>query len=82
MAATFPKTNAHADASRPRQLGETCAWEAARPESQGTHAVQGPWCSEGDAGRHFRTKAGQRQGTPSPAPVPLRLERSATQAQP
>ena len=49
--------------------------------SQGTNAVHGTWCSEGDAGRHLRTKAGQGQGTPSPVPVPLRLERIATQAQ-
>ena len=50
--------------------------------SQGTNAVHGTWCSEGDAGRHLRTKAGQGQGTPSPVPVPLRLERIAPQAQP
>lgn len=51
------------------------------PGSQGTNAVHGTWCSEGDAGRHLRTKAGQGHGTPSPMPVPLRLERIATQAQ-
>jgi hypothetical protein len=51
------------------------------PGSQGTHAVHGPWCSAGDAGRHRRTKAGQGQGTPSPVPVPLRRARSAPQAQ-
>ena len=81
MASTFPKTNAHEDASGHRQPGETSAWEAARPGSQGTNAVHGTWCSEGETGRHLRTKAGQRQGTPSPTPVPLRLERIATQAQ-
>jgi RNA-directed DNA polymerase len=52
------------------------------PGSQGTNAVHGTWCSEGDAGRHLRTTAGQGQGTPRPVPVPLRLERIATQAQP
>ena len=51
------------------------------PGSQGTNAVHGTWCSEGDAGRHRRTQAGQGQGTPSPVPVPLRRERIATQAQ-
>ena len=56
------------------------AREAARPGSQGTTAVRGTWCSEGDAGRHLRTMAGPGPGTPSPAPVPLRLERIATQA--
>ena len=47
---------------------------------QGTHAVHGTGCSEGDAGRHRRTTAGQGQGTPSPVPVSLRLERIAPQA--
>ena len=56
--------------------------------SQGTTSVHGTWCSEGEAGRHLRTKAGQAgttpagPGTPSPMPIPLRLERIATQAQP
>ena len=81
MASTFPMTTAHEDASGHRQPGETSAWEAARPGNQGTTSVHGTWRSEGEAGRHLRTKAGQRQGTPSPAPVPLRLERIATQAQ-
>jgi RNA-directed DNA polymerase len=54
--------------------------------SQGTNAVRGTWCSEGDAGRHLRTKAGPAgtisagPGTPSPVPITLRLERIATQA--
>lgn len=64
-----------------RQPGETCAQEAARPGSQGTTSVRGTGCSEGEAGRHLRTKAGHEPGTPSPVPVPLRLERIATQAQ-
>ena len=60
--------------------------EAARPGSQGTTAVHGTWCSEGEAGRHLRTKAGHAgdtpvgQGTPSPVPISQRLERIATQA--
>ena len=55
--------------------------------SQGTTSVHWTWCSEGEAGRHLRTKAGHAgttpvgQGTPSPEPIPLRLERIATQAQ-
>ena len=81
MASTTPMTDAHENASGHRQPGETCAQEAARLGSQGTNAVHGTWCSEGDAGRHLRTKAGQGQGTPSPVPIPLRLERIATQAQ-
>ena len=81
MAATSPTAHAYANTSGHRQPGETCAREAARPGSQGTTAVHGTWCSEGEAGRHLRTKAGYGPGTPSPAPVPLRLERIATQAQ-
>ena len=87
MASTISTTNAHKNASGHRQPGETCAREAARLGSQGTASVHGPWCSEGEAGRHFRTKAGQAgttpvgQGTPSPEPLSLRLERIATQAQ-
>ena len=59
MASTTPTANAHANASGHRQPGETCAREAERPGSQGTNAVRGTWCSEGEAGRHLRTKAGQ-----------------------
>ena len=81
MAATSLTANAYANTSGHRQPGETCAREAARPGSQGTKAVHGTWCSEGEAGRHLRTKAGYGPETPSPAPVPLRLERIATQAQ-
>ena len=81
MASTIPMTDAHENASGHRQPGETCAQETAMLGSQGTNAVHGTWCSEGDAGRHLRTKAGQGQGTPSPVPVPLRLARIATQAQ-
>src|SRR4029450_4511675 len=81
MASTIPMTDAHENASGHRQPGETCAQETAMLGSQGTHAVHGPWCSAGDAGRHRRTKAGQGQGTPSPVPVPLRRARSAPQAQ-
>ena len=56
------------------------------PGSQGTTAVRGTWCSEGEAGRHLRTKAGHAggppvgQGPPSPVPISRRLARSATQA--
>src|SRR2546428_12645119 len=81
MAATSLTANAYANTSGHRQPGETCAREAAMPGSQGTTAVRGTWCSEGEAGRHLRTKAGYGPETPSPAPVPLRLERIATQAQ-
>ena len=79
-------TTAHEHVAGHRQPGDTCAQEATRPGSQGTTTVQGTWCSEGDAGRHLRTKAGQAgntpagPGTPSPVPMPLRLERIATQA--
>jgi RNA-directed DNA polymerase len=81
MASTIPMTDAHANASGHRQPGETCAQETAMPGSQGTNAVHGTWGSEGAAGRHLRTKAGQGQGTPRSVPVPLRLERIAPQAQ-
>jgi RNA-directed DNA polymerase len=87
MASTIPTTNAPKNASGHRQPGETCAREAAMLGSQGTTSVHGTWCSEGEAGRHLRTKAGQAgitpvgQGTPSPEPISLRLERIATQAQ-
>ena len=84
MAATSPLASAYGNASGHRQPGETCAREAVRPGSQGTKAVRGTWCSEGEAGRHLRPKAGQAgdtpvgQGTPSPRPIPLRQERIAT----
>jgi hypothetical protein len=81
MVSQSSTTNARVNASGPRQPGETCVREAARPGSQGTTAVRGTWCSEGDAGRHLRTTASPGQGTPSPVPVSLRLERIATQAQ-
>ena len=81
MAATLLTANAYANTSGHRQPGETCVREAARPGSQGTNSVRGTWCSEGEAGRHLRTKAGYGPGTPSPAPVRLRLERIASQAQ-
>ena len=81
MAATSPIASAYGNASGHRQPGETCTREAVRPGSQGTKAVRGTWCSEGEAGRHLRTKAGYGPETPSPVPVPLRLERIATQAQ-
>jgi len=81
MAATSLTAHAYAHTSGPRQPGETCAREAARPGSQGTKAVDGPWGSAGDAGRHLRTTAGYGPETPRPVPVPLRRERIATQAQ-
>ena len=81
MAATSPTANAYVNTFGHRQPGETCAREAEGPTSQGTNAVHGTWYSEGEAGRHLRTKAGYGPGTSSPAPVPLRLERIATQAQ-
>jgi len=82
MASTIPMTDAHENAAGHRQPGEPCAQETARPGRQGTHAVHGTGGSEGDAGRHRRTTAGQGQGTPSPVPVSLRLARIAPQAQP
>ena len=88
MASRSSTTNAHEHASGHRQLGETCARKAAMPGSQGTNAVHGTWCSEGEAGRHLRTEAGHAgttpagPGIPSPVPISLRLERIATQAQP
>ena len=50
------------------------------PESQGTDSVPRTWCSEGDAGRHYRPTA-ERTGTPSPSYVQPRLDRIAEQAQ-
>ena len=69
------------------QPGQTDASEAGVLGSQGTNSVRGTWSSEGEAGRHLRTKAGHAgtlpagPGTPSPVPISLRLERIATQAQ-
>lgn len=80
MASTSSTINTHENASGQRQSGEPCVQEATRPTRQGTNAVRGTWWSEGDAGRHLRTTAGQGHGTPSPLPVALRLERIATQA--
>jgi RNA-directed DNA polymerase len=79
-------TNASEQHLEPRHLQGTPAREADRPVSQETNSVRGTWCSEGEAGRHLRTNAGQAkilagQGTPSPVPMPQRLERIATQAQ-
>jgi RNA-directed DNA polymerase len=79
-------TTAHEHVAGHRQPGDTCAQEATRPGSQGTNSVRGTWCRAGDAGRHLRTTAGQAgntpagPGTPSPVPIPRRLERLATQA--
>lgn len=53
---------------------------ASDPGSQGTDSVRGTWCSEGEAGRHFRTKA-QRTGALNPPPIGPRLARIAEQAQ-
>ena len=81
-----PTPGANEPAPGHRQPEETSAREAARPGSQGTTAVRGTWCSAGEAGRHRRTTAGHAgatpggQGTPSPVPIPQRLERLATQA--
>jgi hypothetical protein len=81
-----PTTSAHEQAPGHRRPGEAYAPEAALPASQGTNAVRGTWNSEGEAGRHLRTKAGQAgtipagSRTPSPVPMPLRLERITTQA--
>ena len=86
MAPLFPTTNAHARTPGHRQPVEPCAPAAKVSRSQGTNAVRGTWSSEGEAGRHLRTKAGQSganptgQETPSSLPIPLRLERIATQA--
>jgi hypothetical protein len=86
MAARCPPTNAHESTPGHRQPGETRAPEAEGSASQGTNAVRGTWGSEGDAGRPLRTTAGQTganptgQATPSGMPLPLRLERIATQA--
>ena len=82
----LPITRANEQLFGPCQPGETCAQEAVLPRSQGTNSVRGTWCSEGEAGRHLRTQAGPAgttpagQETPSFLPIPLRLERIATQA--
>jgi hypothetical protein len=47
--------------------------------SQGTNSVRGTWSSEGEAGRHFRTKAA-RNGALNPPLVQPRLDRIAEQA--
>src|SRR6266571_5229927 len=57
MAATSPIASAYGNASGHRQPGETCAREAVRPGSQGTTAVRGTWCSEGEAGRHLQARS-------------------------
>ncbi len=86
MAPMFPTSNAHEHTPGNRQPGETCAPETQVPVSQGTTSVRGTWWSEGEAGRHLRTKVGPigmiptGQETPSFVPIPLRLERIATQA--
>jgi len=49
------------------------------PGSQGTSTVRGTWSSEGEAGRHLRSKV-EEGGTSSPEPILLRLDRIATQA--
>ena len=49
-------------------------------ESQGTDSDRRTWCSEGEAGRHFRTKA-ERHGASKPPLVQPRLDRIAEQAQ-
>ncbi len=87
MAPMVSPSRANEQTLRHRRLGETCAPAARVPKSQGTNSVRGTWNSEGEAGRHLRTKAGQAGGTPvgqetpSFVPIPLRLERIATQAQ-
>ncbi len=86
MAPLFPTSIAHEQTPGHRQPGETCAPETQVPVSQGTNSVHGTWNSEGEAGRHLRTKVGhigtipRGQETPSFLPIPLRLERIATQA--
>jgi hypothetical protein len=86
MAPMFSISSANENTPGHSQPGETCAPEAEVPVSRGTNAIRGTWCSEGEAGRHHRTKAGQAgaipagQETPSFVPIPLRLERIATQA--
>lgn len=49
------------------------------PGSQGTSTVRGTWSSEGEAGRHLRSKV-EEDGTSSPEPILLRLGRIAAQA--
>ena len=86
MVPMFSTSSANEQTPGHRRLGETYAPEAKVPISQGTNSVRGTWCSEGEAGRHLRTKAGHIGGipigqeTPSFLPIPLRLERIATQA--
>ncbi len=86
MAPLFSLSSANEQPPGHRQPEETCAPETRVSKSQGTNAVRGTWNSEGEAGRHLRTKAGQAgatpagQETPSFVPIPLRLERIATQA--
>jgi RNA-directed DNA polymerase len=86
MAPMFSTSNAHEKAPGRCRIGERCAPEAKVSVSQGTNSVRGTWWSEGEAGRHLRTKVGAAgdipvgQETPSFMPIPLRLERIATQA--
>ena len=86
MAPMFSTSSANEQTPGHRRLGETCAPEAKVPVSRGTNSVRGTWWSEGEAGPRLRTRAGQAGGTPvgqetpSFLPIPLRLERIATQA--
>ena len=67
-------------AAGPSQSAGPSAPKVADPGSQGTNSVHGTWSSEGEAGRHFRSKAGPEQGTSSPESILQRLERPAGQA--
>jgi len=76
---TFTK-RADEQPAGPSQSAGPSAPKAADPGSQGTNSVHGTWSSEGEAGRHFRSKAGPEQGTSSPESILQRLERIADQA--
>ena len=66
--------------SGPSQPVGSTAPKAADSGSQGTNSVHGTWSSEGEAGRHSRSKAGLEQGTSSPESILQRLDRIAVQA--
>jgi RNA-directed DNA polymerase len=79
MARTTLTLRSDEHAAGPSRPGGASARGAGVPGSQGTNSVRGTWCSEGEAGRHLRSKA-EAAGTPSPEPILFRLDRIATQA--
>ncbi len=76
---TFTQRTDEPPAGPSQSVGSTGP-KAADSRSQGTNSVHGTWSSEGEAGRHSRSKAGLEQGTSSPESILQRLDRIAAQA--